>query len=121
MSASGAGDPKIEHEIFTTIALPGRQLGKLTDVVTTLLELTERTHTDLDKIIEPEQAIAITEFKQMVADIRSRKDAIKQSAEDTAEIALLRLKNVDANAFRRLIEKEYEDERANRSNENQPQ
>jgi len=121
VSAPGAGDPRIEHEIFTTIALPGRQLGKLTQIVTTLLELTERTHTDLDQVINPEQAIAIKEFKTMVEEIQSRKQAIKQSAEDAAEIALQRLKNVDAKAFQDLIRRESESDSGIRSTEGEPQ
>ena len=104
-SASGAGNPAIEHEIFTTVALPGRQLGKLTDVVTTLLEFAEQSHPGLAEG-DSKRAIDVREFKQMVEEIQNRKQAIEKSAEEAAENALLRLKNVDAKAHRRLIERE---------------
>jgi hypothetical protein len=107
-SASVAGDPDVERELFTTVALPGKQLGKLTDIVTILLKLAEQTHKELEKD-DPEQAIKIREFKKMVSDIQVRKEQIKQSAEEDANNALDRLKIADHSAFDRLIDRAYRD------------
>lgn len=118
-SASGAGDPEIEHELFTTVALPGKQLGKLTEAVMSLIELADETHPGLDAG-GSERAVAIREFKELAAKIQIRKKAIQKTVEEDAERMLLRLKRSDRAAFDRVIDRARDDESRNRAAESHP-
>ena len=99
-----AGDPDIEHEIFTTVALPGKQLGRLTDAVLSLIELARKAHPKLDQG-ESEHALAFREFKELADRILITKRRLQGSVEGNAENALLRLKYTNRDAFNRLIDK----------------
>ena len=99
-----AGDPDIEHEIFTTVALPGKQLGRLTDAVLSLIELASEAHPELDQG-ESAHALAFREFKELADRILITKRKLQGSVEGDAENALLRLKYTNRDAFNRLIDK----------------
>ena len=85
-----AGNPEFEHEIFTKVALPGKQLGKLTAAVSTLIDLFEAVHPGLEEG-PSEEAVAIREFKELAEQIADRKAELEGTAKGNAESALRRL------------------------------
>lgn len=105
-SASDAGDPEIENEIFANVALPGRQLGKLTEAVLALIDLAEQANPELRKG-QSDQAIAIKELRDLAEKIQIRKTARQESLEGDVESALLRLKRADRKAYERIVRREY--------------
>jgi hypothetical protein len=94
ISASEAGDPIIESEIFSNVAMPGKQLGKLTEAVLALAEA----------IGQDGQLEAIGELKKLATKIETKKQSLHRVAKESAESVLGRLKDVDPEAYRRLIE-----------------
>ena len=67
-----AGDPETENEIFANVALPGKQLGKLTDAVMALIELAEKKDPRLAKG-KSERAVAIWNSGSWPTRLRPRK------------------------------------------------
>jgi hypothetical protein len=103
-----AGDPEMENEIFTNVALPGKQLGKLTDAVMALIEIAEKSSPGLEAS-KSEQAAAFQELKGLADRIASRKEELLGTAERNAEVALHRLKSADPKAYQRIIERERQE------------
>lgn len=104
LSIHDAGDPEIEREIFTTVALPGRQLGRLNDAVMALIELMQDEKLEYGKA-NPVQQKAIERFVDLAKVIRTKKLALQGSVEANAETALDRLKSADLAAFDELIDR----------------
>lgn len=104
-STSEAGDPEMENEIFTNVALPGKQLGKLTEAVRALIELAEEATPGL-AVGESERAVAIREFRELADKIGIKKKEMLETAERDAKNALHRLKSADPKAYQRVIERE---------------
>ena len=94
ISASDAGDPVMENEIFTDVARPGRQLGKLIEAVLALAEATKQDG----------QSEAIEQLKELAKKIEAKKQSLRGVAEESAKSVLARLKNLDHHAYRRVIE-----------------
>jgi len=107
-SAYDAGDPDTEDEIFTNVALPGKQLGRLNDAVTALIDLAEETHPNLEEE-HPERAEAFRKFKELAYKILNRKEALDGTMKGNAKNALLRLRDLDPKAFEQLIGELYEE------------
>ena len=72
-SRATAGDPAIEAEVFAAVALPGKQLGKLTDATLALAELVKTVQPDI-LAQHPEQAAAIQAVVELAADVERTKD-----------------------------------------------
>ena len=107
-SSNDAGDPEIESEIFANIALPGKQLGKLTDAVMTLIELTREAHPEFYRE-DSERAATISDVEDLAERILARKKILQGTVEGNAESALSRLKSVNPEAFDRIIEREHKE------------
>jgi hypothetical protein len=93
-SASGAGDPLMEREIFANVAMPGRQLGKLIEAVLALAEATQQDG----------KSEAIEQLKELAEKIEAKKQSLRGEAEESARSVLARLKKVDHNAYCRVLE-----------------
>ncbi len=102
MSIYDAGDPEIEREIFTKVALPGRQLGRLNDAVMALIELVQDRRLDLAEA-RSDQKQAIESFVKLASEIRIKKRALQGTVEANAETALDRLKAANIAAYDELI------------------
>ena len=107
-SASDAGDPDIENEVFANVALPGKQLGKLTEAVLALIDFAEKADPEVGKG-ESEQTRAIRDFRDLADKIQATIKARKGTLEGDAENALLRLKRADRQAFDEIIKREYKE------------
>ena len=98
-----AGNPEIEAGIFREIALPGKQLGKLTEAVMALADLVERVQPG---ILEqhPDQGEAIRALGAMNARISLRKEELKRTTKAEALASLERLRQADPEAYRSLLD-----------------
>jgi hypothetical protein len=96
-----AGSPQIEEEIFRDVALPGKQLGKLTDAVSALIEIVKSEHPLSCAAHEP----AFTDLKALETEITLKKEDLKKTTKTAAERALDLLRRADPEAFRELVDK----------------
>ena len=103
-SSIDAGDPEIENEIFTTKALPGKQLGRLNEAMMALIELAENKKLFDDEL---KTSQAISEFRELAGKIETKKKVLQGTLEGNLENALNRLKQADPKAYDRIIEREY--------------
>lgn len=95
-----SGNEAVEQVVYRDVASPGRQLGKLTDVVLELVdELTQRD----SKIAESEN---VKKLIAMSAKIKSIKDVVEDNTAASAKELLEKLKATDNETFKALI-KEY--------------
>ena len=102
-----AGNPEFENEIFTKVALPGKQLGRLTAAVSALISMAEASHRDIEKK-HPEQATAIREFTELADKIAARKAQLEGTAKGNAESALRSLRYANPEAYDELINTEWQ-------------
>ena len=95
-----SGNEAVEQDVYRDVASPGRQLGKLTDVV---LELVA----ELTKL---DSKIAESDSVKKLADMANRIESIKSTVEDNTVAAtkelLDKLKATDEEKFKALL-KEY--------------
>ncbi len=105
LSNYDAGNPEMEQEIFANVALPGKQLGKLSEAVKALIALAQEAHPEL-ATEDLQQPAAFREFLELADKISLRKEELKGTVEGNAKSALLRLKQSDREAYNRLIESE---------------
>jgi hypothetical protein len=98
-----AGNPEIEAEVFREVALPGKQLGKLTEATLAMAELVKTMQPD---ILEqhPEQANAIQAVVDLAADIERTKDEHRKAAKEEAIKALERLRQTDPDQYRSFVD-----------------
>lgn len=103
VSSTKVGSPEIESGIFRDVALPGKQLGRLTDAVAALIEIIQEAHPDA--ITETSgHAPAIEALTEMRNDILLKKAELKKTLEADASEALNRLKRADFAAFKSLVD-----------------
>lgn len=92
-----SGNEAVEQVVYRDVASPGRQLGKLTDVVLELVdELTQRD----SKIAESEN---VKKLIAMSAKIKSIKDVVEDNTAASAKELLEKLKATDNETFKALI------------------
>lgn len=103
VSSPEAGNPEIEAGVFRDVAMPGKQLGKLTEALNALIRIVEDAHPG---VIKPgsEQYEAIDRLRTMANDIKLKKDALAKTAKAEALDALDRLKKSDREAFATLLD-----------------
>jgi hypothetical protein len=104
VSSTKAGSPQIESGVFFDVALPGKQLGKLTDAVTALITIAKELQPDAIAR-HPERAKAIEELLKMSSNIDLKKKELQKTIEAEALDALKRLRTADSAAFKSLVEK----------------
>lgn len=102
VSSARAGSPEIEAGVFRDVALPGKQLGKLTEAVEALITIVKDVHPDV-MARHPQQAEAINDLLRMANDVSLKKDELKKTAKADALDALERLKKSDSTAFETLL------------------
>lgn len=95
-----SGNEIVERAVYHDVATPGRQLGRLTDVV---LELVEEL-SKMDSSIAG--ADSVIKLKAMSKQIEKIKEAIEDNTSAAVKEGLEKLKNTDEDAFKALI-KEY--------------
>ncbi len=95
-----SGNEAVEQVVYRDVASPGRQLGKLTDVV---LELVDELSQRDSKIAESEN---VKKLIAMSAKIKSIKDVVEDNTAASAKELLEKLKATDNETFKALI-KEY--------------
>lgn len=91
------GDQNVEQMVYREVASPGKQLGKLTEVV---LELADAMAKLDSSIAESENA---RELKCLCERVESIKQTVNVNAEATAKDALEKLKAVDPEKLRQLL------------------
>src|SRR6266496_1338122 len=69
-----AGNQRIEDVIFRNVALPGRQLGRLIDVVAVLIEIAGLNREDAGSKWDKKVLDAVADFRTMADDIERHKD-----------------------------------------------
>ena len=106
VSSYEAGDPELEREIFTSVALPGKQLGKVTEAVQALVDIAGEVHTDLESKF-PNEMRKIRDFEELNRKIEVKKGVLQKTLAGNAEDALDRLKSADHDAFEKIIKTEY--------------
>lgn len=95
-----SGNEAVENVVYRDVATPGRQLGKLTDVVLELVdELTQRD----SKIADSE---SVKKLIAMSEKIKSIKEVVEDNTAAAAKELLDKLQATDNEAFNALI-KEY--------------
>jgi hypothetical protein len=97
-----AGNQRIEDVIFRNVALPGRQLGRLIDVVRILVKIAGPSPEELNKL-DKQDTEAITDFQSMADDIERHKDVLKETALTQARRSMERLRTSDRTAYERLL------------------
>ena len=96
-----AGAPLIEDEIFRFEALPGKQLGRLMDAVSALIDVVAREH-PLSFAAHQEE---FTELTDLALKITLKKEDLKKTAKTEAVRALDLLQRSDYDAFREVIQR----------------
>ena len=91
------GDQNIEQLVYRDVASPGKQLGKLTEVVLELADAVAR----LDSNIEASENVR--ELKCLSERVEAIKLTVNVNAEAVAKEALEKLKAVDPEKFNQLI------------------
>lgn len=100
VSTASAGVPEIESAVFRDVALPGKQLGKLTEALLAIADA-QRAALGEDAPELPE----ITALRDIRNSIEKKKSDMREVALADAEKALERLKDLDSAAFGAVIEK----------------
>ena len=102
VSSPKAGNPEVEAGVFRDVAMPGKQLGKLTEALDALISIVEDIHPGA---IKPgsEQREAIDGLRTMANDIKLKRDELAKTAKAEALDALDRLKRSDREAFTSLV------------------
>lgn len=95
-----SGNEIVEQAVYRDVATPGRQLGRLTDVV---LELVNELSAMDSKIAGAE---SVKKLKAMSKQIEKIKEAIEDNTTAAVKEGLEKLRNNDEDAFKALI-KEY--------------
>lgn len=98
-----AGNPEIEAGVFRDVALPGKQLGIVTEALTAVIEILERQQADI-AAVHPEQASRFSRLKTLVCDIELKKTELKASAKAEAVQALERLQQADPGEYASLLD-----------------
>lgn len=98
-----AGNPQIEAEVFSGVALPGKQLGKLTEATLALAELVKTVQPDILKH-HPEQAKAIQAVIDLSKDVERAKDEHRKTAKAEAIEAMDRLRQSDPDQYRSFVD-----------------
>jgi hypothetical protein len=99
--SASAGAPQIEDEIFRYEALPGKQLGRLMDAVSALIDVVAHEH---PQSYATHQA-AFAELKDIALTITLKKEDLKKTAKTEAVRALDLLQRSDTEAFRDVIQR----------------
>lgn len=91
------GDGQVEQQVYREVASPGRQLGRLTEVVLELAAALAK----LDRDIAASPNIAA--LQQMAQSVEGIKQNLRDDAGTAAREALEHLKATDEDEFRRLL------------------
>jgi hypothetical protein len=91
------GDQNVEQLVYRDVASPGRQLGKLTEVILELADALAKIDSDIAA------STHVAELRGMADHVEEIKQAVKTSAEDAAREALEKLKALDQKKFDDLI------------------
>ncbi|MCB0873026.1 MAG: hypothetical protein KDC36_06570 [Thermoleophilia bacterium] len=86
------GDARVEQRVYSEVATPGRQLGRLSDALLSMAE-----HLGVDT---PE----VTALREIAQSITAIKEQVREHQEQDARAALDRLAESDPDALRRLLE-----------------
>ena len=92
------GNAAVEQTIYSTVASPGKQLGKLTDLVLQMASLMESQLDD---------KCAFEDMKAIAEDIRKIKEPIAEAATNAARDELEKLRRSNESLLRALID-EYQ-------------
>jgi hypothetical protein len=96
------GSPEIESGVFRDVALPGKQLGKLTDAVLALILIVRAANPGaIEQNAEHERSI--DDLLAMASNISLKKADLKKMVEADALEALRRLNDADPDAFKSMI------------------
>lgn len=93
------GNVALEQSIYTGVASPGKQLGKLTDVV---LELAEILKDKVDAL--PKAKAKVDELEKIAKLIEELKTPVLESAEQNARDDLQKLLGLNKKALRTLLD-----------------
>jgi len=91
------GDQNVEQMVYREVASPGKQLGKLTEVVLELADAIAK----LDSNIAGSENVR--ELKCMCEQVEAIKQTVNASAETAAKDALEKLKSVDPKKLNQLL------------------
>lgn len=94
-----AGSPEIEDEVFRNIALPGKQLGKLIDAVTALIQIVASKHPE----IREQYPAAFIDIESLANDISRKKLDLQNTMKTEAQRALDLLRIADRKSFDALM------------------
>lgn len=97
-----AGNPEIEAEVYSEVALPGKQLGKLTEATLALADLVEALPHEL-VTLDQRQTDAIDALRNLATEIQNTKDKHKLSAQAEAIQGMERFKLADPVAFESYV------------------
>jgi hypothetical protein len=89
------GNAALEQTIYTTVASPGKQLGKLTDLVLQMARLLEQ---------QLENPRALQEVQAMADDVRRITEPVASAGERAARDELEKLRRSNETLLRALIE-----------------
>ena len=98
---SEVGDSEIEKEVFLKVALYGKQIGMLTEV---LLSMADNLK------ISRENIKTLSKLKELQVKVEAIKTSKKERVKENAKIILNKLRDCDSEGFNSLL-KEYENER----------
>ena len=91
------GDQNVEQLVYRDVASPGKQLGKLTEVVLELADAMAKLDSDIAA------SENVRELKCMCERVEAIKQTVNVNAEATAKEALEKLKAVDPEKLNQLI------------------
>jgi hypothetical protein len=94
------GDAQTEYRVYSEVATPGKQLGKLTDAVLALAGMVEAMQREGDS----EMPEAIAELKRMATSIEQVKTDAREIAERNARANLEKLACSDRERLKRLLD-----------------
>ncbi|MEO1024818.1 MAG: hypothetical protein AAFX07_04590 [Pseudomonadota bacterium] len=80
-----AGIPEVEHEVVTTVASYGKQLGKLTEAVLLLAEKAGVSGAEIDAVQELRDGVEAAKGRAAEA-VRARAEAVRVRAEKLEEL-----------------------------------
>lgn len=89
------GNATLEQTIYTTVASPGKQLGKLTDLVLQLAQLMES---------QLEDKGALEQVQAMADEVRKITEPVAAAGERAAREELEKLRRTNETMFRALID-----------------
>lgn len=93
------GNQMVESGVYREVASPGKQLGKLTDVVLELADALAKIDADV------KNSECVRNLRELNNDIKAVKGRIEESAAKQAEAVLDELLATDPDALKRLLEK----------------